>query len=82
MHQVLNVAFLMVGTLCTLVGSAGYYMYGNAVRDVVTFNLPKVRRMPGHLHRTGLLLPPVSATDTALCCLAHPRQGGAARMQV
>ena len=40
--QVLNVAFLLVGALCTLMGAAGYYMYGNAVRDVVTFNLPKV----------------------------------------
>lgn len=65
-------AFLMVGTLCTLVGSAGYYMYGNAVRDVVTFNLPKVRHMPGHFHRTGLLLPILSATETMLGCLAHP----------
>ena len=53
-QQVLNVAFLTVGTLCTLVGSAGYYMYGNAVRDVVTFNLPKV---PQYIARPTAVAP-------------------------
>ena len=40
--QVLDVAYLLVGALCTFIGAAGYYMYGNAARDVITFNLPKV----------------------------------------
>ena len=40
--QVLDAAYLVVGALCTFIGAAGYYMYGNAARDVVTFNLPKV----------------------------------------
>jgi hypothetical protein len=38
---VLDTAYLMVGALCTFIGSAGYWMYGNAARDVITFNLPK-----------------------------------------
>ena len=41
--QVLNVAYLVVGGLCTFIGATGYYMYGNAARDLVTFNLPAVR---------------------------------------
>ncbi len=40
--QVLDVAYLLVGVLCTFLGGAGYYMYGNTARDVITFNLPKV----------------------------------------
>lgn len=44
--QVLDAAYLVVGSLCTFIGAAGYYMYGNAARDVITFNLPKVG-LPG-----------------------------------
>ncbi|EIE22996.1 hypothetical protein COCSUDRAFT_15642, partial [Coccomyxa subellipsoidea C-169] len=39
--QVLDAAYLVVGTLCTFIGAAGYYMYGNGALDVITFNLPK-----------------------------------------
>ncbi|KAK9903315.1 hypothetical protein WJX75_002640 [Coccomyxa subellipsoidea] len=39
--KVLDVAYLVVGGLCTFIGAAGYYMYGNAALDVITFNLPK-----------------------------------------
>ncbi|CAL8465508.1 g5044 [Coccomyxa elongata] len=39
--KVLDAAYLVVGALCTFIGAAGYYMYGNAALDVVTFNLPK-----------------------------------------
>lgn len=42
--QVLDVAYLVVGGLCTFIGAAGYYMYGNAALDVITFNLPKVTK--------------------------------------
>ena len=41
--QVLNVAYMVVGGLCTFIGATGYYMYGTAARDLVTFNLPAVR---------------------------------------
>ena len=41
--QVLNVAYMVVGGLCTFIGASGYYMYGTAARDLVTFNLPAVR---------------------------------------
>lgn len=40
--QVLDAAYLVVGVLCTFIGAAGYYMYGNSALDVITFNLPKV----------------------------------------
>ena len=49
--QVLDTAYLLVGGLCTLLGSLGYYMYGNGARDVITFNLPPVSYIglqPGH----------------------------------
>jgi hypothetical protein len=42
--QVLDAAYLVVGALCTFIGAAGYYMYGNGALDVITFNLPKVTR--------------------------------------
>ncbi|KAG1674282.1 hypothetical protein FOA52_013471 [Chlamydomonas sp. UWO 241] len=38
--QVLNVAYLIVATCCTLIGTLGYYMYGSRALDVVIFNLP------------------------------------------
>jgi len=38
--QVLNVAYLIVATLCTFIGAAGYYMYGSGACDIVIFNLP------------------------------------------
>ena len=41
--QVMNVAFLVTALLCTIIGGCGYYMFGSAARDVVTFNLPAVR---------------------------------------
>lgn len=37
---VLDTAYLTVGTICTFLGSAGYYMYGAGAMDVITFNLP------------------------------------------
>lgn len=36
---VLNVSFLIIATLCSFLGLAGYYMYGSGVLDVVTFNM-------------------------------------------
>ena len=41
--QVMNVAFIITALLCTVIGGCGYYMFGSAARDVVTFNLPAVR---------------------------------------
>ena len=38
--QVLNVAYTIVAIVCTFIGSAGYYMYGSNVCDIVIFNLP------------------------------------------
>lgn len=35
----LNTAYLVVAVLCTLMGSAGYYMYGTGAADIVTMNL-------------------------------------------
>ncbi|KXZ56682.1 hypothetical protein GPECTOR_1g614 [Gonium pectorale] len=40
--QVLNVAYLVVAVLCTLMGSAGYYMFGTGALDLITFNLTGV----------------------------------------
>ncbi|GFR41259.1 hypothetical protein Agub_g1934 [Astrephomene gubernaculifera] len=40
--QVLNVAYLVVALMCTLMGAAGYYMYGTGALDLVTFNLSGV----------------------------------------
>lgn len=37
--QVLNVAYLVVAVLCTLMGSAGYYMYGTGALDIIPMNL-------------------------------------------
>ncbi|PNH00569.1 Vacuolar amino acid transporter 1, partial [Tetrabaena socialis] len=37
--QVLNVAYLVVAALCTLMGAAGYHMYGTGALDLITFNL-------------------------------------------
>jgi vesicular inhibitory amino acid transporter len=39
-HQVLNMAYTIVAVVCTLIGSAGYYMYGKGAADIVIFNLP------------------------------------------
>ena len=36
----MNVAYLIVGLVCTFIGAAGYYMYGSAAGDIVIFNLP------------------------------------------
>ena len=36
--SVLNVAFAIIAALCTFVGAAGYWMYGQGAADVVTFN--------------------------------------------
>ena len=52
--QVLNVAYLVVGGLCTFIGATGYYMYGTAARDLITFNLPAVRM---HLCLARVVLP-------------------------
>lgn len=35
-------AYLVVAVLCTLMGGAGYYMYGAGALDLVTFNLTGV----------------------------------------
>ena len=40
--QVLNVAYATVAGLCTFIGATGYYMYGTAAKDLITFNLPAV----------------------------------------
>lgn len=52
--QVLDVAYLVVGGLCTFIGAAGYYMYGNAALDVITFNLPKVTKCFSRAYRCML----------------------------
>jgi hypothetical protein len=36
---VLNVAYVVVASICTFLAVAGYYMYGNAAKDVITFNM-------------------------------------------
>lgn len=38
--QVLNTAYLVVGSFCGLVGALGYYMYGSNAADVIIFSLP------------------------------------------
>jgi hypothetical protein len=43
MPQVIDTAFGITGVICGLMGTLGYLMYGNGVKDVVTFNLPPVR---------------------------------------
>ena len=45
MLQVINTAYGITGAICGLMGTLGYLMYGNGVKDVVTFNLPPVRRL-------------------------------------
>lgn len=39
--QAINIAYVIVASLCTFIGGVGYYMYGNNVADVIAFNLPK-----------------------------------------
>lgn len=46
--QVLNTAYLVVGGLCTFIGATGYYMFGTAAKDLITFNLPAVRTHTYH----------------------------------
>jgi hypothetical protein len=36
------VAYLIVAVLCTLMGAAGYWMYGTGALDLITFNLSGV----------------------------------------
>jgi solute carrier family 32 (vesicular inhibitory amino acid transporter) len=36
---VLDTAYIIVALLCTFLGTAGYYMYGNGALDVITFNM-------------------------------------------
>jgi hypothetical protein len=43
--QVINTAYGITGSICGLMGTLGYLMYGNGVKDVVTFNLPPVSRL-------------------------------------
>lgn len=43
MLQVIDTAYGITGAICGLMGTLGYLMYGNGVKDVVTFNLPPVR---------------------------------------
>lgn len=38
----LNVAYLVVAIMCTLMGAAGYYMFGTGALDLITFNLSGV----------------------------------------
>lgn len=38
----LNVAYVLLASLCTFLGVAGYWMYGSNVLDIITFNLPAV----------------------------------------
>ncbi|MEW5303382.1 MAG: hypothetical protein WDW36_006081 [Sanguina aurantia] len=38
--KVLDIAYLIVGLMCTFVGGAGYYMYGANAADIVSWNLP------------------------------------------
>jgi amino acid permease len=37
--RVLDTAYCIVAAICTFLGFAGYYMYGNGARDVITFNM-------------------------------------------
>jgi Transmembrane amino acid transporter protein len=67
MLQVINTAYGITASICGLMGTLGYLMYGNGVKDVVTFNLPPVRlsimrwrRSCTRLHAVGLL----SSTST------------------
>lgn len=38
--QVLDTAYLLVGSLCGLIAALGYYMYGSNVAEVIIFSLP------------------------------------------
>lgn len=42
--QALRLSFFLTAITCSLVAALGYAMYGTAVRDIVTFNLPRVSR--------------------------------------
>ena len=46
MLQVIDTAYGITGAICGLMGTLGYLMYGNGVKDVVTFNLPPVSPWP------------------------------------
>jgi solute carrier family 32 (vesicular inhibitory amino acid transporter) len=37
--RVLDTAYCIVAAICTFLGLAGYYMYGDGSRDVITFNM-------------------------------------------
>jgi len=39
--QALRLSFFLTAITCSLVAALGYAMYGTAVRDIVTFNLPR-----------------------------------------
>lgn len=73
--QVLDAAYLVVGTLCTFIGAAGYYMYGNGALDVITFNLPKVTAcLVTNTHSSSswpggqlLLTPSIQEEPSTLC---------------
>lgn len=55
----MNVSFMLTALLCTLIGGSGYYMFGSAARDIVTFNLPSVRVYPASV--------PPSFANSNLC---------------
>ena len=43
--QALQFAFMLTAFTCSLVAALGYTMYGSSVREIVTFNLPRVSQI-------------------------------------
>ena len=73
---VLNVAYVVVAALCTFLGLAGYYMYGDGAMDVITFNMRSgAAAVLQHPHSDirdsmcdcALRLPSYSASSHCLC---------------
>lgn len=76
--KVLDTAFLITGAICAVMGSLGYLMYGNGVKDVVTFNLP-----PGALAimcASLILISPVAKFALCLEPFAAPATDGAEKV--
>lgn len=54
--RVLDTAYCIVAALCTFLGVAGYYMYGDGARDVITFNMRAGAPLSGSLHHVCSIL--------------------------
>jgi vesicular inhibitory amino acid transporter len=75
---VINTAYGITASICGMMGTLGYLMYGNGVKDVVTFNLP-----PGLLAllcASLILISPVAKFALCLEPFAAPATDGAKRV--